>query len=935
VTANWVLGIDFGVVNTAAAVRDPSGQVRELRLSTTGPLMPSAVFCGDEQVWVGHRALAAGRSDGASLEMYPKQRLATDDSKWDRGFDQPTAYIPDLIAAALSEVRQQTPAITNDGIPEQLVLTYPDMRRTSAWESVLIRDGLQAAADLLVCRHCRLLPESTALTSFIANDPEYTAPVVAVDFGATHCHAMVCLRRYDGSYAAMAPRAIGALGAFTVEADVRHWVLRSLPGRSAVSLAALDEQGRANRLLLDLAIRDAIGALSTATSATVTVETGADQSLLRLTREEFDILTRGYVDAAVDLTREMLALADRLTATSTPSVIFLTGSPARNPTLRSRIAEFGFVANFGDPATVVARGAAYHGAQPPVPRGPAAFRSSANLRRGGTHPAADPDPLSTADFGPQAAPKNPRAPRLLAYVTCDDRRCRKSLAPQREHQLNVRIATSPRGGQRPTTDAVAAPEEEQPIELQVDVTSDDGSVHGAAPLLLPTSDHTLASTAAVITFVTGEQGSTVRLNITVLQAGRLLQAAELVAPVNAKPGWADRIRVRAVPLGPPAEPQPDAPKADSAVEHTGGALRRLGTIHRLEIPWAAVEPITVAMLEHSASTVLAADNLATPAGVKFLVDLARHGSRLADKLAALGLTDAHTIALKVQGDSPIVPLELAYTGVAPDDNAQLCECVFHPRARPAPGKSHASSQTVCPYGFWGMSRVITRIVTGQPVRRLKPRPLIGPLSLRPVLYAAADEADDHGAPWALPTMDLEEGLIGRVGRVRCVRVRDWHAWWNAVKWSEPELVVLLGHTEKCDGNTDLIIGEGSRLRSASALPGNFAVTRPAPVVLLCGCTSGVAGEIANALPSSFIDMGAAAVLSTMTSVGGALAAAAAGAVVSAMHSTRLSGPTLATALLEARRQLVARGLVVGLLLVAHGELDIPISAIAADRESPA
>jgi CHAT domain-containing protein len=101
---------------------------------------------------------------------------------------------------------------------------------------------------------------------------------------------------------------------------------------------------------------------------------------------------------------------------------------------------------------------------------------------------------------------------------------------------------------------------------------------------------------------------------------------------------------------------------------------------------------------------------------------------------------------------------------------------------------------------------------------------------------------------------------------------------------------------------------------------------PAPVVLLLGCASTAPGDGFDGLPGSFIDMGATAVVSTLTSVQGAQAAAAAGAIVSAMHSNRLSSPTLATALMEARRQLVARGLVVGLLLVAHGELDIPISA---------
>jgi CHAT domain len=264
--------------------------------------------------------------------------------------------------------------------------------------------------------------------------------------------------------------------------------------------------------------------------------------------------------------------------------------------------------------------------------------------------------------------------------------------------------------------------------------------------------------------------------------------------------------------------------------------------------------------------------------------------------------------------------------VAPHDDAQLCECMSDPRARPVPGTSHASPQTVCPYAFWGLNHAITRIVVGRPVKRLKPRPPLAPLSLRPVLYGVADEADELSPPWATPTRDLEDGLIARAGRDQCIRVRNWRAWRKAVNQSKPELVVLLGHPEMRDGKANFIIGKKSRLMSPLVSLGDFAAEMPAPVVLLCGCTSTAPGDGCDGLPGSFIDMGAAAVVSTLTSVPGSQAAAAAGAMVSAMHSSRLSDPTLATALMEARRQLLARGFIVGLLLVAHGELDIQISA---------
>jgi molecular chaperone DnaK (HSP70) len=50
-----VLGIDFGSSNTTAAVRDRHGFVQELRLSTAGSLMPSAVFYDGSRFWWGGR----------------------------------------------------------------------------------------------------------------------------------------------------------------------------------------------------------------------------------------------------------------------------------------------------------------------------------------------------------------------------------------------------------------------------------------------------------------------------------------------------------------------------------------------------------------------------------------------------------------------------------------------------------------------------------------------------------------------------------------------------------------------------------------------------------------------------------------------------------------------------------------------------------------
>ena len=800
---------------------------------------------------------------------------------------------------------------------------------TTFAETSQLRDGLQEAADLLGCRRCQLVSDSTAVTGLAQSEAQLVSPaLLVVNFGAVRCDAVVCTRQYDGGYAAVAARSVHRLGGFVLEARVRQWVRRELQSSSAALLSTLDELRPGTNVRLDTAIREAIGALSTDALADIRIDSKPDPIVIRLDRDEFDVLTRGYADAAVELTRDMLAVADHMKTSSAHTIIILTGAAARNPTIRTRIAQLGFVADFGDPATIIARGATYHGAQTAAS---AALSRSSAVSVGGPRAAVFPPPQSPADTEPSEQPPAERARvrTLLVNVTRDGRLCRTSLAPHCEHHLEVRIAVARRGEEPPGVDHAAMPDDERAVELLVDVSSDDGTVHGTASVVLPMCDRNRASTVAVVKFATGDDGSALGLNITVLHDGRPIQAARLLAWVRANSSWRDRIRLLQVPLSAAPEPRSDTATADVTVECTATTLKRLGTEERIEIPLSAIEEITSVMAE-SASKVLSASDAPTrldePAAVRLLINLARQGSRLADKLADVGLTDARTIAMKARYDSPVVPLELAYDGVAPDQSARLCACVSDRGARPAAPTSHASQQTVCPYAFWAMNRVIARTVGGRPIKRLPPRPQLAPLSLRPVLYGAADCADEFGPPWETPTKKVEEALTGRAGPHRCTRVRSWRAWRNTVARAAPQLLVVLADTQMRSGTLNLVIGSKSGLALPSVSSrGLGTANAPAPVVLLCACSSNVTGDVLGAVPSALVDRGAAAVVATLTSVGGQHAAAAAAAVVHAMHSNRLSHPTLAAALTQARQRLIAFGSPIGLLLAAHGDIDITLT----------
>ena len=208
---------------------------------------------------------------------------------------------------------------------------------------------------------------------------------------------------------------------------------------------------------------------------------------------------------------------------------------------------------------------------------------------------------------------------------------------------------------------------------------------------------------------------------------------------------------------------------------------------------------------------------------------------------------------------------------------------------------------------------------------------MGPLHLRPVLYAAADLAD-RDLPADTPEVEypsrvLQAALQDALG-AEVTRVKNWRAWRKQVRTDRPELLVALAHTETVNGESTLLIGRESVLAQPDVTTALVAdAGSPRPLVLLLACASGVAGDdFFGALPASFVASGAAAVVATLSKLKGPDGARAAAAVVTALHDGGAAeGTTLGAALAAARRSLVAAGLLVGLVLVSHGEIDIELT----------
>jgi hypothetical protein len=405
-----------------------------------------------------------------------------------------------------------------------------------------------------------------------------------------------------------------------------------------------------------------------------------------------------------------------------------------------------------------------------------------------------------------------------------------------------------------------------------------------------------------------------------------------MATVRAVPARRDRVQLLAVPLSAIAEPGPDATPADlTLLLGADGTLRCPQTGGEVSLDRSDAREV-LGSIELLASRALTGPEppLWRPGerAPDVLVELARSGVGLHRMLGPIDDPGARTLAMHVPRDWPIVPLELAYAGEAPKTGAKLCRHAADP---PAGGPcTEATRGIVCPYAFWGMYRTVARVVVGRATA--DPVPVrYGPLRLNPVLYAAAKRADadlpSGTAADATPSALLRTALASATG-TDVTRLTSWRAWRKGVRTERPQLLVALAHTETVGGEATLEIGRESTLAQPdidrSCVVGDDGV---APLVLLMACASGVAGDrLFGALPATFAASGAGAVVATLSKLRGPDGAAAAAAVVSALAAqTTPEGTKLGAALTAARRNLVGAGLLIGLLVVALGEIDVKLT----------
>lgn len=358
---DWMLSIDFGTSNTAAAHSGAtSGAVETLALTHSSNLMRSAVYIASrDDISVGDVAINAAEQDPVGFLAAPKRLIGQPVVAVNGG--QLPLSVP--ISAVFATVVKRAVAAHGGRRPARLVLTHPE-----AWSPQQVGVLTEAAQSIgMRPEQISTVSEPRAAAQYYTRSHSMRpgSRIAVFDFGGGTLDIAVLAAEAPATdrgesavrFTVLAARGDNGMGGKNFDALVRGWVDQQLATRNPDALEFLRGSAPTSvKQALDDSIRRAKELLSEAPSATISMVGGGFHETFHITRAEFDELIGPVADRAVALARATLADAG-ITDPGQLDALYLTGGSSRVPLVHQRLQEVGPVATLDDPKTVVAQGA--------------------------------------------------------------------------------------------------------------------------------------------------------------------------------------------------------------------------------------------------------------------------------------------------------------------------------------------------------------------------------------------------------------------------------------------------------------------------------------------------------------------------------------------------------------------------------------------------
>jgi actin-like ATPase involved in cell morphogenesis len=349
----WVLAVDFGTSNTAAAVSRDGAPGLVLQLTSQASTMPSAVLWTGEEFKVGLAAEHSALVYASGFEGAPKSRLGKGTKLLGGESVEPAV----LAAQVLGAVRKKAWDFNQQEPPSQVWLTYP-----AKWTQTQT-DDLEKAAEL-----AGFDPQTVALVAEpVAAAQHYAASastslepggrIMVVDVGGGTCDVAVVQKTTDGGFLVVDHDGDPELGGNLFDLRLRTWTTEQLrqQGRTDMVEAFEQEEHLGELLTLQRTVRYAKEDLTSHASADIHAAVAGHQARISITKTEYNELIAPEVSRVGKLITEVL---DRV-GDPKPDIVYATGGASLTPAVADMIVDTtGQEPALRDnPKTVVAQGA--------------------------------------------------------------------------------------------------------------------------------------------------------------------------------------------------------------------------------------------------------------------------------------------------------------------------------------------------------------------------------------------------------------------------------------------------------------------------------------------------------------------------------------------------------------------------------------------------
>ncbi|MDQ0693195.1 Hsp70 family protein [Arthrobacter sp. W4I7] len=349
----WILAIDFGTSNTAAAIR--SGARNDvLELSRGSRTMPSGVILDTGNgPRVGEKAQRLRALHQNTYEENPKNLVGMPPQM----YGGRPIRAEEFVAEVYREVRRIALDRKAGVNPAKVVLTHP-----SAWGGVKTQPLRRAAESAgFDPRTIVLVEEPIAAAHYFRHESAgqpipIGSQVLVFDFGGGTLDLALVEHTEDGEFEVKDIEAIENLGGNNLDEVLWDWTLAQIQARHP---EAVDHLGSSNGYREEATLRENVRSakedLSFAPATEIPVIIADYDDVYRPTAEEYETLIRPLVERAVALTKTLL---DR----NEPSKVvkfYLTGGSSLTPLVARALAQATGITptRLGDPKTVVVDGA--------------------------------------------------------------------------------------------------------------------------------------------------------------------------------------------------------------------------------------------------------------------------------------------------------------------------------------------------------------------------------------------------------------------------------------------------------------------------------------------------------------------------------------------------------------------------------------------------